>query len=150
MKKRKKFTFDEKTIEVLQEMAKDDCTTMSVFIESLILKESRKRRRRKCALYPAPTIIPTNNITPEDVAQLIINKLVEKRNGGDIPGDFEILEVTKVAKEKRWRFEPPLETYKIFIVSSFKGLQGFVYYPECKLVCRITKSGQRMRFLDLR
>ena len=149
MRKRKDFSFDEKTIEFLREMAKADCTTMSALLERLILKECRRRVRRECVLHPIPMEFSKATITPENVAQLIVNKLIEKRNGGDIPQDFEILEVTKVAKEKRWKFAPPLETYKILIGSSYKGVQSFVYYPERKFVCRITKSGQRMMFLSV-
>lgn len=150
MRKRKDFSFDEQTIEILQEMAKEDCTTMSALLERLILKECRRRVRRESALHPAPMMIPEDSITPEGVAQLIINKLLEKRNGGDIPQDFKILEITKTEKEKRWSFAPPLETYKIVIDSFYKGVQSFVYYPERKWACRITKSGQRMTFLSVK
>lgn len=149
MRKRKDFTFDERTIEFLEEMAKEDCTTMSSLLEMLVLKEARRRIRRECVIHPDLPVIPKDDITPEDMAQLIVNKLIEKRNGGDIPQDFKILEVTKVAKEKRWKFAPPLETYKILIGSSYKGIQAFVYYPERKFACRITKSGQRMHFLSV-
>ena len=148
MRKRKQFTFDERTIECLEEMVKEDCTTMSALLESLVLKEAR-RNRREYVIHPDLPATHKDDITPEDMAQLIVNKLIEKRNGGDIPQDFKILEVTKVAKEKRWKFAPPLETYKILIGSSYKGIQTFVYYPERKFACRITKSGQRMHFLSV-
>lgn len=150
MKKRMNFTFDEKTIEFLHALAKKEGTTMSGLLESIIWKECRRRLRRECTLHPAPPAISKDNITPVDVAQVIVNKLFEKGNGGDIPQDFKILDVSKVAKEKRWKHDPPLEAYKILIETLYKGTQAFVYYPECKLVCRITKSDQRMRFLDLR
>lgn len=150
MRKRKDFSLDEKTIDFLREMAKNDCTTMSALLERLILKECRRRSRRENIPYPDPLVVFEDPTAPESVAQLIINKLVEKRNGGDIPRDFKILEITKTEKEKRWSFDPLLETYKILIGSSYKGVQVFAYYPERKFVCRITKSGQRMGFLSVR
>ena len=150
MRQRKDFSFDERTIKYLNELAHEDCTTMSATLEKLILKEYRRRSRKQYEFqYTAPES-PKYELTPEIVADLIINKLAEKRNGGDMPQDFKIIEIRKGDKEKRWSHCPLMDNYRILIDSVFKGPQSFVYYIDDHIVCRITKSNHRQRFLSLR
>ena len=148
MKKRMNFLIDEVKAESLRQIAEEDSTTMSAVIVALITRECRKRCRDKYNQITQPTNAKTIDLTPEIVADLIVHKLVEKKNGGTNPQDFRIISIEKGEKESPWNNRPPLENYKICIDSKYKGVQSFVYYnPKRPFVCRITKSNQRRIFI---